>query len=187
LDYPVQRYPMPHVIRIEENLDKTLILQRTQNSVKIQPVKTLLPDKKLQDYTSSSFLMKYIFDILENKESSQADIIFAVDVYAVFLRNGFVDSYFDKEGLTMLHILVEKHSSEAFSKLFLQEAGPIAYLRKFDGTSPLKQAKEASKMQHVKVIVDYFAQRPDKINLDNEDFLILMDIELPEAKKIIYY
>lgn len=73
------------------------------------------------------------------------------------MKNGFVDSYLDNEGMTLLHYLIDNHSSDAFSKLFLQEMGSSAYLRKYDGTSPLKYAKDSNKMQHVKILVDYFA------------------------------
>lgn len=90
--------------------------------------------------------MKYILDTLKNKEATFTDILFAIDVYAVFMKNGFVDTYFEKEGTTMLHFLIDNHSSEAFSKLFLQEAGPVSYMRNLEGVSPLKHAKDTNKM-----------------------------------------
>lgn len=48
-------------------------------------VDTLQPDVKVTDYTSSTFLMKYIFEILSNKEAAVIDKLFAIDVYSVFM------------------------------------------------------------------------------------------------------
>ena len=77
---------------------------------------------------------------------------------------GFVDTFFDDEGTTLLHSLIKDHSVEIFSRLFLQPDGPVAYKRRFDGVSPLVYAVELLKMQHVKVMVDYFAEHPHKIH-----------------------
>lgn len=129
--------------------------------------------------------MKYIYDILDSEDSTNSEILFAITVYSVFKENGFVDSYFDEEGKTMLNILIDSHSSEVFAKLFLLEAGPTAYLPRFDGTSPLKYAADQNKMSHVKLMLEYFAKNPSKIHLNHDDFLQLLTLQIPEAKIII--
>lgn len=111
--------------------------------------------------------MKYIFEILSNKESATTDKLYAIDVYSVLMQNGFVDSFFDMEGTTMLHLLIRDHSAEIFSRLFNSAYGPNTFINKFDGLSPLSYAIEQSKMQHVKIMLDYFAENPSKLKLSS--------------------
>lgn len=86
--------------------------------------------------------MKYIFAVLSNKQAGTADKLYAIDVYSVFMQNGFVDSYFDNEGTTMLHVLIKDHSAEIFARLFLHASGPFSYINKFDESSVLSYAIE---------------------------------------------
>jgi hypothetical protein len=181
----IQTFPVGNVIDILEAQDSTFLITKYGKFNKIFQVSTIQPHLT-RFFSSGKIIQRYIFDVLNNPETQTAEAYKAVIAYTTFHKNGMVDTYNGFDGHTMIHYLIQHQPSTVLDLWFKSGQGQQHYIRRgLDSISPLKWAYDMNKTSHLAVMLEYFNENPDKINIDDEDFKFLMTSPLVTAHTFI--
>ncbi|CDW79841.1 serine threonine protein kinase [Stylonychia lemnae] len=185
----VCKYMVQNVNQIIEKSDQTYLICKQQIRTQIFGVKTLNPILKAKlptttdSFTSSIFLMKYIISGLNHNDNLVKEN--SLVAYQTFHQYGMVDTFYGKNGQTILHHIISNNDQSIMLKFFENNKIQNLYHTTFNGMSPLTFAYESNKLQHMNIILDYFNKFQENIFVTDKDLLTLMECPLPAGKLLI--